>query len=176
VVSLFGVLIRPRIALAILLVIATGIAVGVWAVDTGSPSSTHRGGRVIGIHNVQQGLSFTTGSDPLNKIATYTFDVENDNSFSIYVRHVEARVPGLKLLRTAEWSTARLDNPGSGISETITVRVASCGRVPRRSVPATLQVRTYSGTWQTLKIALMGDGSQEWQSAMVSDVCSTGSS
>jgi hypothetical protein len=168
VVSFFGILVRPKVALVIIVVVALGIAGGVWAASSASPRP--RPYRVTQIQNVFQGLSFSANQEP-NKSATYTFDVENYNSFGIYVRHVGSPVPGLTLSKTVEWSTQQYDGPGAGLSETLTYKLGSCDRIPHGQINTKLQVRTYNGTWQTIKLALDGDGNQQWQVMLFSNDC-----
>jgi hypothetical protein len=167
-VSFFGILVRPKVALVIIIVVVAGIAAGVWAASSGSRRPPHY--RFTQIQNIFQGLSFSANQTP-NRSATYTTDVENYNSFGIYVRHFGSPVPGLTLSKTVEWSTQQYVSPGAGLSETLTYKLQSCSLIPRGQINTRLQVRTYNGTWQTIKLALDGDGTQQWQVMLFSNHC-----
>src|ERR1700692_1355997 len=121
-VSFFGILVRPRTAIAIVVIIAIGISAWVWAARSPSPRPPRHNGVTL-IQNIDQGTSFRSNVDNLNKSATYSFDLENLNSFGIYVRHVGSRVPGLSLLKTLEWATPQYDSPGSSLSETLSYQL-----------------------------------------------------
>ncbi len=170
-VSFFGILVRPRTAIAIVVVVAVGISASVWAARSPSPRQPRHTGVTL-IQDINQGTSFRSNVDNLNKSASYTFDLENFNSFGIYVRHVGSRVPGLTLLKTVEWSTPQYDSPRSSLSETLSYRLGTCGLIPRRPVNTTLQVRTYNGYWQTIRLSLNGDGTDQWQTMIFSSFCS----
>jgi len=159
------------LALAVLVVLIGGGVVGVWVARSGSHTEPRRTTRVLPIENVYQGTSFTSNVDFADKVVTYSFALENYNNFGIYVRHVGADLQGVALQKTTAWSTPRLDNPEGSLSETITFKILNCSEIPRGQVDATLQVRSISGPWQTLKLPLMGDGAQQWQTGLFLGIC-----
>jgi hypothetical protein len=170
-VSIFGVLVRPRTVLAILVVLLAGAVLWIWVATSSSPLTRQRDAKPVPIQNLYPGLSFSSGEDSVSRVVTYTFPVENYNSSVIYLRRVGRNMPGLTLVKTLEWSTQRPDQAGSSLSETMTYRVGDCSLIPHESIDATLQARTLYGRWQTIRLSLMGAGNQQWQLGLVQQLC-----
>jgi hypothetical protein len=158
--------------LAVLVVLAVaGVSVDFAFHHAASTSPTSEPASADLTSYLSTGLSFETYVDPAGRLASYAFPLVNSYSQSVFVRHVGARVPGLTVLATPSWSAQRPIAPQGSLKETITIRVTNCSLIPHGIVNATLQARTFYGTWQTVRIPLYGNDNQSWQWYITRGIC-----
>lgn len=155
-------LFRPCISLGIIILVLNSI---------GNAPAIALGLRSASQYDIYSGNSFQTYSDKVNRFVSYTFTLANGSSDDFLVKDIGRSGPGIRLVKTKNWSRSRDIKAHSSIDVSISFHVDDCVLVPKNFWPVTLDIYSASTKWHRVTLGLLTAGSRQWQSYLVEAVC-----
>ncbi len=171
VISIFGLRVRTPVIVSVLTVLVIAVTAWSWSTHHDATTTPLTSRQPAPIQNLYQGNRFGINSSRSQMRVSYSFQLQNDNKWIIYVQHIGESGLGLSLIRPATWPTSIPILSQRSQQFIVTFHVTNCALVTNASWPLTFDVRTYGGPWQKFHLYPMGEGNQPWQLTMSASVC-----